>query len=82
MLEQADLERRAGQVDRATATLAALVDSYPTSPEAGLAAFTVGRLQEERGEDAQARAWFSRALSLGLPPPLEEAAKLKVAEVP
>jgi hypothetical protein len=82
LLEQADAERRAGQLDRARATLATVIDAHAGTAEAGLAAFTLGRVHEELGEQRQARLWFSRALAMGLPPPLQRVAELKVRDVP
>lgn len=75
LLEKADGERRAGHVEGALTTLTRLVDSYPTSPEAGLAAFTIAQLREERGETKAAIEWYGRAVQLGVPRALEEAAQ-------
>lgn len=72
LLEQADLARGAGQPEEA-ARLLARAAALDGDPDAGLAAFTLGRLElDQLGRPDRAEAAFARALALRLPPRLRE----------
>lgn len=75
----ADAARRAGREEEALRGLEALVAAHPRAPEAPLAAFTLARLHQGRGEAAAAARWFRRALDLGLPPALAAEARAALA---
>jgi len=80
LLGEADALRREGRDDDAIAALITLVTSHPTTPEAGIAAFTIARLMHARGRDAEARHWYERALELDLPAALAEDARAALAD--
>ncbi len=75
LLAEADRARMEGDLPRALAALAELVDRHAASPEAPIAAFTEARLLDEAGRDGEARRWYARALRLGLGPPLSARAR-------
>ncbi|MFZ5440348.1 MAG: FecR domain-containing protein [Myxococcota bacterium] len=79
LLSRADQQRREGRADDAVHTLTSVVQQFPTSPEAALAAFTLGRLATERGDVRSAQTWYARALELGLPAPLADTASRNLA---
>ena len=80
LMAQADAHRALGASEKAIERLLVLIQQHPDAPEAPLAAFTVGRLQLGLGQQAKANAAFERALVLGLPKALEEAALLRLME--
>jgi transmembrane sensor len=75
LLEAADVARRAGRSEEAIVALTDLVRTHPRSREAPLAAFTAARLLRESGRRGEAATWYGRALTLGLPAPLDEQAR-------
>lgn len=72
-MARADQHRAQGEPQRAIEALEQLIDAYPDAPQAPLAAFTLGRLWASSDPERSAAA-LERALVLGLPSALEEAA--------
>ncbi len=72
-MARADQHRAQGEPQRAIEALEKLIDAYPDAPQAPLAAFTLGRLWASSDPERSAAA-LERALVLGLPSALEEAA--------
>lgn len=68
LLELADIARLSGHPQDAVAPLNRALDAFRSSPQAGLAAFTLGRvLLEQLSAPAAAAEAFERAISLYLP---------------
>jgi transmembrane sensor len=68
LLELADIARLSGHPQDAVAPLTRALDRFRSSPQAGLAAFTLGRvLLEQLSAPAAAAEAFERAISLYLP---------------
>lgn len=68
LLELADIARLSGHPRDAVAPLSRALEAFRTSPQAGLAAFTLGRvLLDQLGEPAAAAEAFERAITLRLP---------------
>lgn len=74
LMRNADDARRGGRQEEAIAALSALVSQHPESNEAPLAAFTLARLQEDRGRSREAARAYRQAIALGLGGPLVEEA--------
>ncbi len=80
LLALADVARLSGHPAEAVAPLERLLESHPSDGNAGLAAFTLGVLHmDQLGDPAAASRALERALSLGLPPSLQEDALGRLA---
>jgi transmembrane sensor len=80
LMAEADEARRAGRPERA-AELLERASRLSGDPAAGVAAFTLGRLElEALGRPARAAAAFSRALDATLPARLREDAAARLVE--
>jgi transmembrane sensor len=78
LLRRADAARLSGHPERAVAPLQRILDAHPAHPHAGLAAFTLGRLQlTALRQPAQAAESLRRALELGVPEPLRESVRAR-----
>lgn len=77
-IARADQARREHRLADAADSLRALVETWPTSPEAPIAAFTLANLLAEQRRSEEARAWYARALALGLEGPLATVASTLV----
>jgi transmembrane sensor len=75
LLSAADLARLEEKPEQAVSMLRALVERWPESAEAPLAAFTAANLLVEAGQIDAAHDWYQRALELRLEEPLAEAAR-------
>jgi TolA-binding protein len=80
LLRRADEARRARRLDVAIDALEMIVSRHPRSHEAPFAAFTLGRLEEDRGGHENAARAYRRAVTLGLREPLREEANARWAE--
>lgn len=80
LLALADLARLSGHAEEAVAPLSRVIDEHPRDSRAGLAAFSLGRVESQLAHPAAAAAAFARALSLGLPDALAETARAREAE--
>jgi transmembrane sensor len=81
LLALADVARLSGHPRDAVGPLSRIVDQHASSPEAPLAAFTLGRLKlDTLGDAAGAARAFSRAIALGVPNGLEEDAYARLVE--
>lgn len=81
LLDRADRARVRGDFDEAAALLQRIIDEHASDPSAALAAFMLGRVElENLGHPQRAMRAFERALSLGLPLPLVEAARAHLAD--
>lgn len=67
LLALADVARLSGHPAEAVAPLTRLVEEHPNDPNAGLAAFSLGRVEETLHHPARAAMAYARAESLGLP---------------
>jgi transmembrane sensor len=77
----ADVARLGGHPNDAIPPLERIVSEYPANSRASLAAFTLGRIHfDNRGDAARAIELFDRALALGLPPELAQAALARLAQ--
>jgi transmembrane sensor len=80
LLALADLARLSGHPAEAIAPLRRVVDEHPSDARAGLAAFSLGRVESQLGHPLRAANAFREALVLGLPVGLEEDAMARSAE--
>ena len=81
LFKLADVARLSGHPSDAVAPLTAVIDDFPTDPRAGLAAYTLAKLYlEPLASPQKAFRTFDRAVELGLPAVLLEAAYFKKAE--
>jgi TolA-binding protein len=80
LLRRADEARRSDRLGVAIDALETIVARHPRSHEAPLAAFTLGRLEEDRGRFGQAARAYRRAVTLGLREPLREEAHARWGE--
>ncbi len=77
----ADVARRSGHPESAVVPLEKIVDRHPQDPQAGVAAFTLGRLWiDALGNPAEAVHAFRRALLLELPATLAEDAQARLVQ--
>ncbi len=77
----ADAARLSGHPRQAVEPLERLIRTYPRDRRAGLAAFTLGRIEHESlRRPAAAIAAFEHALELGLPLSLERPARLRIEQ--
>jgi transmembrane sensor len=78
LLARADDARLSGDPARAVPPLRTILERHPDHPKAGLAAFTLGRLQlQALQQPAKAAASFQRALQLGVADPLRESVRAR-----
>jgi TolA-binding protein len=63
LLTLASTARLAGRTDRATEAYLAALRRFPGSSEAGISAFSLGRLASDRGRANEAVGWFQRYLA-------------------
>lgn len=77
----ADRARRSGRQAEAIALLRRIVSRHPRSAEGPIAAYTLAQLLEASGRDDDARAMYTRAIALGLPPHLATAAELHARDL-
>ncbi len=81
LLQLADVARLSGHPRLALTPLERIVQRHPGSSQAGLAAFTRGRVLVDRlGDPAGGARDIDRALSLGLPQALAENARARLVE--
>lgn len=67
LLALADVARLSGHPSEAIAPLSRIVFEHASDPNAGLAAFSLGRIEDQLGHPAQAARAFGHALRIGLP---------------
>jgi transmembrane sensor len=67
LLALADVARLSGHPEEAVVPLTRLMEEHPTDPNASLAAFSLGRVEEALGHEQRAADAYERALGLGLP---------------
>jgi transmembrane sensor len=72
LLERADSERAAGDLNSAAKTLHEFVARYPSDPRAALAWFTLGKVERARGRAGAAARAFRTSGSLAPDGPLAE----------
>lgn len=75
-----DVARLSGHPEQARAPLSRLLQEFPNSSRAGLAAITLGRVDLELGRPSDAAKDFELALTLGLPSALVEDTAARVVE--
>jgi len=81
LLEQAQDQRRRGDVQGAEASLRQALDEHPNSPQTALVAFTLGKLLlDAAGKPSEAARAFERCLNSAPPSALAEDALFRAAE--
>jgi transmembrane sensor len=77
----ADVARLSGHPADAVGPLQRIIDSFPSDPQAPLAAFALGRLElDDLGRPQAAVAAFSKALELGAPASLRDNVRARLEE--
>lgn len=81
LLAEADDERRAGRYEAAAGRFEEILSEHASDPRAGLAAFSLGKIEREvRDRPGAAAVAFQRALALGLPAALVEDAYVRLVD--
>ena len=81
LFDLADVARLSGHPEDAVEPLAHLVHRFPHDKRAGVAAFTLGRIEMTKLKNPKKAAeYFEKAIQLGVPPSLKQSAYVRAIE--